>query len=112
MNEGIQIYSNRFSPKPSALFLGLKNEESIVPTGVYAEYNSSENTYSFILTSVVQDMLNYYSGMGPSGVFDPSEDLPSLYIIPTNPAESLEGVVLKGTDVDENSTKLVVTYSH
>ena len=57
-------------------------------------------------------MLNYYSGMGPSGTFDPSEDLPSLYIIPTNPAESLEGVVLKGTGVDEASTKLVVTYSH
>ena len=112
VSEGIKIYSDRFNPKPAMLYIGLKNDVFITPTNVFAEYNSSENTYSFILTGVIQDMLNYYSGMGPSGTFDPSEDLPSLYIIPTNPAESLEGVILKGTGVDEASTKLVVTYSH
>ena len=112
VNEGIQVYSDRFNPKSAELYLGLKNDMFITPTNVFAEYNSSENTYNFILTGVIQDMLNYYSGMGPSGTFNPSEDLPALYIIPTNPAESLEGVVLKGTGVGENSTKLVVTYSH
>ena len=112
INEGAQVYSNRFNPKPAVLYLGLKNDVFITPTNVFAEYNSSENAYSFNLTGVIQDMLNYYSGMGPSGTFDLSEDMPSLYIIPTNPAESLEGVVIKGTGVDEASTKLVVTYSH
>ena len=50
INEEAQVYSDRFNPKPAVLYLGLKNDVFITPTNVFAEYNSSQNAYSFNLT--------------------------------------------------------------
>ena len=111
VSDGVLSYSDRFNPIPSDLYMISEKSDASTLISV-AEYDVSKKEYRFNLTNTIQDILNLYSGMGSTGVYNTLEDLTSFYIIPANSAESVEGVVLKGAEGDETSSRLIVTYSH
>ncbi len=111
VSDGVLSYSDRFNPIPSDLYMISEKSDASTLISV-AEYDVSKKEYRFNLTNTIQDILNLYSGMGSTGVYNTLEDLTSFYIIPANSAESVEGVVLKGAESDETSSRLIVTYSH
>ena len=74
-------------------------------------YDSSEKEFHFNISRTVQQILNRNTGVG-FGNFSPDRDVPPLYIVSSRAGIAIQGVVLKGTAVDENRARLVLTCSH
>lgn len=105
---------------PLLLGIGLRDEDGGLkaipdkysPLGVGGVFNKTTREYRFNLTKTVQHILNRNEDYAGYGDFPPGEDVPPIILTSLYPGTSLEGVVLKGTDVEENGAKLVLTCTH
>ena len=105
---------------PALLGIGLRDEDGGLkaipdkysPLGVGGVFNKTTKEYRFNLTKTVQHILNRNEDYTGYGDFPPGEDVPPIILTSLYPGTSLEGVVLKGTDVEENRAKLVLTCTH
>ena len=79
--------------------------------GVDGAFDRSAKEYRFNISRTVQHILNRSTGIG-YGNFSPDEDVPPLYIVSSRAGIAIQGVVLKGTAVDENRARLVLTCAH
>ena len=67
--------------------------------------------FRFNISRTVQQILNRNTGVG-FGNFSPDRYVPPLYIVSTRAGISIQGVVIRGTGVDEKRARLVLTCSH
>ncbi|MBM55246.1 MAG: hypothetical protein CMB32_01665 [Euryarchaeota archaeon] len=111
-------YDSRY-PAPDFLAMGIGLESGFIITpdhlssiGPGGSYDSSTKEYRINITRTIQHILNRDSGTGDYGVFSPDEEVPPLYITTPSRDVSIQGVVLKGTDVNENNARLVLTCVH
>ena len=111
-------YDSRY-PAHEQLFVLVEGEEgNFVSTpdqvggiGIDGTFDRSAKEYKFNISRTVQHILNRSSGIG-YGNFSPEEDVPPLYIVSSRAGIAIQGVVLKGTAVDENRARLVLTCAH
>jgi len=111
-------YDPRY-PAHEQLFVVVEDEEgNFISTpdqfggiGIGGTFDSSTKEYKFNISRTVQHILNRGTGIG-YGPFSPDEDVPPLYIVSSRAGIAIQGVVLKGTDVDEKRARLVLTCSH
>ena len=104
---------------PLVLGIGLQDDEGSLkaipdkysPTGVGGTFDKESKEYRFNLTKTVQHILNRNVDYGGYGDFPPGENVPPIILTSLFPGTSLEGVVLKGSDVEENKARLVLTCS-
>jgi hypothetical protein len=75
----------------------------------YYDYEAKE--YHFNISRTIQQLLNRDSGIG-YGNFSPENPVPPLYIVSSRAGISIQGVVIKGTGVEEKPARLVLTCSH
>ena len=74
-------------------------------------YDSQNKNYHFNISRSIQHLLNRSSG-AYYGNFSPEDPIPPFHIVSSRAGISIQGVVLNGTDSEENHAKLVVSYSH
>ena len=111
-------YDSRY-PAHEQLFVLVEDEEgNFVSTpdqaggiGIDGTFDRSAKEYKFNISRTVQHILNRSTGIG-YGNFSPEEDVPPLYIVSSRAGIAIQGVVLKGTAVDENRARLVLTCAH
>ena len=74
-------------------------------------FDADAKEFRFNINRTVQQILNRNTGVG-YGNFSPDRDVPPLYIVSTRAGISIQGVVIRGTGVDEKRARLVLTCSH
>ena len=74
-------------------------------------YDASAKEYRFNISRTMQQLLNREAGFA-YGNFSPEEPVPPLYIVSSRAGISIQGVVIRGTGVDLNRARLVLTCSH
>lgn len=74
-------------------------------------YDATNKEFRFNISRTIQQILNRETGMH-YGNFSPDRPVPPLYIVSSRAGISIQGVVIRGTDVDENPARLVLTLSH
>jgi|TARA_B110000116_G_C16794179_1_gene565610 hypothetical protein len=115
------FYSKRY-PAPEQLFIMTEDEDG-EPVSTPDQYVSSNHIggvfnpetmeYRFNISRTVQHLLNRESDYDYGyGNFSPDRDVPPLHIVSTRAGISIQGVVIRGSGVDENHARLVVTCSH
>jgi len=115
-------YYNKRYPAHAQLFIMTENEdgESVSTADQYVTnshvdgvFNPVTMEYRFNISRTVQQLLNRESGYDYGyGNFSPDRDVPPLHIVSTRAGISIQGVVIRGSGVDENHARLVVTCSH
>lgn len=76
--------------------------------GIYDQMNGE---YRFNISRTVQQILNRETGAN-YGNFSPDNPVPPLHVVSSRAGISIQGVVIRGTDVEENPARLVLTLSH
>lgn len=113
------FFDSRYPPHEQLFILTENSEGASVSTpdqaslGVNIDgyYDSSSKEYHFNISRTIQQLLNRETGIA-YGNFSPDNPVPPLYIVSSRAGISIQGIVIRGTDVDENSARLVLTCSH
>lgn len=74
-------------------------------------YDQANGEYRFNISRTIQQILNRETG-AHYGNFSPEHPVPPLHVVSSRAGISIQGVVIRGTDVEENPAKLVLTLSH
>ena len=112
-------YDARYAA-PDVLGIGLRDDDGSLkaipdkysPIGVGGSYDRNLKEYRFNVTKTVQHILNRNFDYAGYGDFPPGEEVPPIIVTSLFPGTSIEGIVLRGTDVNENRARLVLTCSH
>lgn len=114
-----KFYDSRYGA-PEMLFILTENEDgddtstpdqASAAVNIDGVYDKSAKEFRFNISRTVQQILNRESGMY-YGNFSPENPVPPLHIVSSRAGISVQGVVIRGTDVDENPARLVLTLSH
>ena len=113
------FFDSRYPPHEQLFILTENSEGASVSTPDQASlginidgyYDSSSKEYHFNISRTIQQLLNRETGIA-YGNFSPDNPVPPLYIVSSRAGISIQGIVIRGTDVDENSARLVLTCSH
>jgi hypothetical protein len=113
------FFDSRYPPHEQ-LFILTENSEGVsvstpdqVSLGINIDgyYNYSTKEYHFNISRTIQQLLNREAEIG-YGNFSPEDPVPPLYIVSSKAGISIQGAVIRGTDVDVNHARLVLTCSH
>jgi hypothetical protein len=113
------FFDSRYPPHEQLFILTENSEGASVSTpdqaslGVNIDgyYDSSSKEYHFNISRTIQQLLNRETGIA-YGNFSPDNPVPPLYIVSSRAGISIQGIVIRGTDVEENRARLVLTCSH
>lgn len=78
---------------------------------VDGKFDYTNKEYRFNISRTIQHLLNRENG-SHYGNFSPENPVPPLHIVSSRAGISIQGVVIRGTDVEENPARLVLTLSH
>ena len=107
-------------PPHEQLFILTENPDGVststpdqVSLGVNIDgyYDYATKEYRFNISRTIQQLLNREAGFA-YGNFSPEDPVPPLYIVSSRAGISIQGVVIRGTGVDLNRARLVLTCSH
>jgi hypothetical protein len=113
------FYDSRY-PAHEQLFILTENEngdlistpdQTSIGVNIDGFFDSEAREFRFNITRTIQQILNRNTGIG-FGNFSPDRPVPPLYIVSTRAGISIQGVVIRGTGVNENKARLVLTCSH
>jgi len=113
------LFDSRYPPHEQ-LFILTENPEGVsistpdqVSLGINigGNYDASKKEYRFNISRTIQQLLNREAGFA-YGNFSPEDPVPPLYIVSSRAGISIQGVVIRGTGVDLNRARLVLTCSH
>jgi hypothetical protein len=113
------FFDSRYPPHEQLFILTENPEGTSVSTPDQASlginidgyYDFSAKEYHFNISRTIQQLLNRETGIA-YGNFSPDNPVPPLYIVSSRAGISIQGVVIRGTDVDEKRARLVLTCSH
>ena len=113
------FFDSRYPPHEQ-LFILTENSEGVsvstpdqVSLGINIDgyYDYSTKEYHFNISRTIQQLLNRETEVG-YGNFSPEYPVPPLYIVSSKAGISIQGAVIRGTGVDLNRARLVLTCSH
>ena len=113
------FFDSRYPPHEQLFILTENPEGTSISTPDQASlginidgyYDFSAKEYHFNISRTIQQLLNRETGIA-YGNFSPDNPVPPLYIVSSRAGISIQGVVIRGTDVDEKRARLVLTCSH